>query len=94
MNFNDNLTGYLPEQRAYAARVQALLKERVIAAPKAHIVTFGCQQNVSDSERIKGMLILCGYALTEEITEADFILFNTFFNTLFIFLLLFLVHSI
>ena len=77
MNFNDNLTGYLPEQRAYASRVQAMLKEREVANPKAHIVTFGCQQNVSDSERIKGMLILCGYTLTEEITEADFILFNT-----------------
>lgn len=77
MNFNDNLMGYLPEQCAYASRVKALLQEREIASPKAHIVTFGCQQNVSDSERIKGMLILCGYTLTEEITEADFILFNT-----------------
>ncbi|MBR6502250.1 MAG: tRNA (N6-isopentenyl adenosine(37)-C2)-methylthiotransferase MiaB [Clostridia bacterium] len=67
----------MPEQRAFASRVQALLKEREVANPKAHIVTFGCQQNVSDSERIKGMLILCGYTLTEEITEADFILFNT-----------------
>ena len=77
MNFYDNLAGYLPEQRAYASRVQSLLKEREVVNPKAHIVTFGCQQNVSDSERIKGMLILCGYTLTEEITEADFILFNT-----------------
>ncbi|MBQ6717384.1 MAG: tRNA (N6-isopentenyl adenosine(37)-C2)-methylthiotransferase MiaB [Clostridia bacterium] len=67
----------MPEQCAYAARVGALLKEREIANPKAHIVTFGCQQNVSDSERIKGMLLLCGYSLTENIEEADFILFNT-----------------
>ena len=77
MNLNEKTMGYLPEQCAYANRVQVLLKEREVVNPKAHIVTFGCQQNVSDSERIKGMLILCGYTLTEEITEADFILFNT-----------------
>lgn len=77
MIFDEKTTSYLPEQCAYANRVQALLKEREVANPKAHIVTFGCQQNVSDSERIKGMLCLCGYSLTEEITEADFILFNT-----------------
>ena len=77
MNLNENMNEYLPEQRAYAGRVQALLKEREVKNPKAHIVTFGCQQNVSDSERIKGMLILCGYSLTDDINEADFILFNT-----------------
>ncbi len=73
----EKTNNYLPEQCAFASRVKALLKEREITAPKAHIVTFGCQQNVSDSERIKGMLILCGYTLTEDITDADFILFNT-----------------
>ncbi len=74
---SEKTTSYLPEQCAYASRVQALLKEREAETPKAHIVTFGCQQNVSDSERIKGMLCLCGYSLTEDITQADFILFNT-----------------
>ena len=77
MILSEKTNGYLPEQCAYAKRVQALLTERGVVSPKAHIVTFGCQQNVSDSERIKGMLLLCGYSLTEEITEADFILFNT-----------------
>ena len=67
----------MPEQCAYAARVSALLEEREIVNPRAHIVTFGCQQNVSDSEKIKGMLCLCGYSLTENIEDADFILFNT-----------------
>lgn len=46
-------------------------------APKACINTYGCQQNVSDSEHIKGMLISMGYSITEEPNEADFILFNT-----------------
>ncbi len=68
---------YLPNQCEYATRVSELLNRRGVNAPKAHIVTFGCQQNVSDSERIKGMLLLCGYTLTDNIELADFILFNT-----------------
>ncbi len=45
--------------------------------PLAFIHTYGCQQNVADSERIKGMLFECGYDFTEDENEADFILFNT-----------------
>ena len=45
--------------------------------PLACIRTFGCQQNVADSERIKGMLAQMGFGFTEEVEEADFILFNT-----------------
>lgn len=47
------------------------------ASPLACIRTFGCQQNVADSERIKGMLVQMGFGFTEEPEEADFILFNT-----------------
>ena len=47
------------------------------APPMACIRTFGCQQNVADSERIKGMLAQMGFGFTEEVEEADFILFNT-----------------
>lgn len=78
MNLTDiKINSYPPEQRGYAARVAQILAEREVVSPKAHIVTFGCQQNVSDSERIKGMLLLCGYTLTDDINSADFILFNT-----------------
>ena len=45
--------------------------------PKAFVRTYGCQQNVADSERIKGMLAAAGYAFTETPDDADFILFNT-----------------
>ncbi len=77
MNFSEKTNCYLPEQCGFAARVNSILTEREVINPKAHIITFGCQQNVSDSERIKGMLCLCGYSLTDNIEEADFILFNT-----------------
>ena len=45
--------------------------------PKAFIRTYGCQQNVADSERIKGMLKAAGYSFTDTPDDADFILFNT-----------------
>ncbi len=73
----DFITAYPEEQVAYAERVRKCLSINGVVAPKAYIVTFGCQQNVSDSERIKGMLRLCGYGLTNGPEDADFILFNT-----------------
>lgn len=45
--------------------------------PLAFIHTYGCQQNVADGERIKGMLKMSGYDFTDDVNEADFILFNT-----------------
>ena len=65
------------EQGAYAERAAALALKVYKKTPKACVVTFGCQQNVSDSERIKGMLTKCGYDITEDIAEAQFIIFNT-----------------
>jgi len=47
------------------------------APPLACIRTFGCQQNVADSEHIKGMLAEMGFGFTEETEVADLILFNT-----------------
>ncbi len=46
-------------------------------APLAYIRTYGCQQNVADSEKIKGMLALSGFGFTDNPDDADFILFNT-----------------
>ncbi len=48
-----------------------------LSEPRFFIRTFGCQQNVSDSERIAGILIECGYKRCEEPAQADLILFNT-----------------
>lgn len=44
---------------------------------RAFIETYGCQQNVSDSETIAGMLVSMGYTMTDCREEADFILYNT-----------------
>ena len=41
------------------------------------IITLGCQQNVSDSEKIMGMLDEMGYQKTEDRKEADVVVINT-----------------
>lgn len=45
--------------------------------PVAFIRTYGCQQNVADSEKIKGMLSVSGFEFADAPDDADFILFNT-----------------
>lgn len=45
--------------------------------PRCFIRTFGCQQNVSDSERIAGLMMQAGYQITDEQEEANLIIFNT-----------------
>ena len=44
---------------------------------KYHIITFGCQMNKSDSERIKSILDSISLQETSQEEEADFILMNT-----------------
>jgi tRNA-2-methylthio-N6-dimethylallyladenosine synthase len=46
-------------------------------AQKFHVTTFGCQMNVHDSERMRGMLASLGYEEAAEREDADLILFNT-----------------
>ena len=67
----------LEQQKEFAARVRELYILRKNAQPMACVRTYGCQQNVSDSERMKGMLKTMGFGFTEEPSEADFILYNT-----------------
>ena len=44
---------------------------------KYHIVTYGCQMNVHESEKIAGILQGMGYTETAQTDDADIILFNT-----------------
>ena len=41
------------------------------------VVTYGCQMNVHDSERIAGVLLEAGYAQAEPGSQADVVVFNT-----------------
>ena len=47
------------------------------AARKACVVTFGCQMNARDSEKLRGMAAAAGYAVTDEEEGADLVIYNT-----------------
>lgn len=47
------------------------------AQPKVYVHSFGCQQNVNDGEKIKGVMIDAGFVSAECPEEADLIVFNT-----------------
>lgn len=42
-----------------------------------YVLTFGCQMNAHDSEKLEGMLIEMGYVKADDWREADFVLHNT-----------------
>ena len=64
----------IDEQRAIARSVRESLGD----APRyAMVDTYGCQQNESDSEILRGWLRDMGYELTEDETKADVIAVNT-----------------
>lgn len=69
---------FLDTQNEYINLVAEIMQIRAIGdKPMAYIRTYGCQQNVADSETIKGMLAQMGYGFTDSPENADFILFNT-----------------
>ncbi len=67
-------------QREYmekAALHVAVLEKELGRAPKGCVVTFGCQMNARDSEKLSGILAKIGYTLTESEEDADLVLYNT-----------------
>ena len=68
----------LKQQDEYSEMLRDILFMRAgNKQPVGYVRTYGCQQNVADSERIKGMLEKMGCSLTENAEEADIIIFNT-----------------
>lgn len=67
----------LARQKEFTALAASLVQQRFESAPKAFVHTYGCQGNVADGERLKGMLEQMGYVMTEELEEADLVLYNT-----------------
>lgn len=52
-------------------------KEKYGHGRYAHTETYGCQQNVNDTERIRGILSKAGFEFTEDVNEADLVIYNT-----------------
>jgi len=48
------------------------------AAGKTYLIdTYGCQANEADSEKISGLLAACGFVPTDNVEQADLVVFNT-----------------
>lgn len=67
----------LLQQKDYAEQVRALLEELYPVSPLAYVHSYGCQGNVSDGEKLKGMLADMGYGFCDQAEQADLVLFNT-----------------
>ena len=66
----------IEKQKNIMARIRTISDDRA-QPPLAFIATYGCQQNESDSEKLRGMLREMGYAFTQSENEADVIVINT-----------------
>ena len=64
----------MKDNTAAISEIKRIIGEK---SPKAYIRSFGCQLNVSDGEKIKGLLRQMGYSFTEDEHEADLIILNT-----------------
>lgn len=66
----------ISEQKEYIRKIYSCNSKKS-AKPKAYVVTYGCQQNENDSERIRGMLSDAGYDFCDNAKDADIIIYNT-----------------
>ena len=70
----------LAERQENAARVRAWNEQYTAETGRqraAFVLTFGCQQNEADSEKLAGMAADMGYTITDTPDAADLILVNT-----------------
>ena len=58
----------------YIRKMKSEIKDRVL---NFHVITFGCQQNEADSERIMGTLAEMGYKRCSDPKDADIVIVNT-----------------
>lgn len=59
---------------SYIEKIYDIIKDKNLTAT---VVTFGCQMNAKDSEKLLGVLKQSGYSIIEDEERADFVLFNT-----------------
>lgn len=62
---------------AAASEKLNILAEEKGRSLKSCVVTFGCQMNARDSEKLRGVLRSAGFENTDAEEEADFIIYNT-----------------
>ncbi len=64
---------YIDKLRGFTDQLKAASGQ----APKCFVLTFGCQQNEADSEKLAGMAKDMGYELCDDPADADLIAVNT-----------------
>lgn len=64
----------IEEELKYIEKVKEINQNKVL---KYYILTMGCQLNENDSEKLCGMLEKMNYKKTQDMKEADLVLFNT-----------------
>lgn len=62
---------------SYYMEKMAGVNEGLLSPPKALVMTYGCQMNARDSEKLAGMLMKMGFAITNDEAQADLVIFNT-----------------
>ncbi len=67
----------IQRQMQFCAEIRKLNEERPGGPPLAYTQTYGCQQNVADSQRLMGMLRDMGCRFTGDPLAADLIVVNT-----------------
>lgn len=67
----------LARQREIARALRAQLAQTLGHPPAAYVDTFGCQQNVADSQNLMGMLRDMGFSFTGDPFAADVVVLNT-----------------
>ena len=69
---------YSETQKNFCEKIKLILKEK-FGSRKVYtcVKTYGCQQNVSDSEKYIGMLEQMGFSISDNYDNCDLILFNT-----------------
>lgn len=71
-------TQEMDRQRQYMQRCLCQLAELFPdRQPLCFVHSYGCQGNVADGEKIKGMLAAMGYGFTDSFENADLVLLNT-----------------
>ena len=68
LNTAADMSAFVEVVRAHTAQM---------TAPRCFVLTFGCQQNVADSEKLSGMAVEMGYTITDKPEDATLILVNT-----------------
>ena len=66
----------LNAQFAYCDKIAAIWQTEG-RTPMAYVETYGCQQNEADSEKLRGYLTQCGYAIGNTAEGADVVIMNT-----------------